>query len=105
MKAQSWSCCGSRAVESSSDKGEAVNGGKGTDRREPAFACWDWCSGASPGDSRGRIRFGFLLMLLGLLWLGGASGRLQAEFVWPLTVVTIGLWLAFLSRIRWKRKN
>jgi hypothetical protein len=105
MTAQAWDCCGGRTAESRSDEGTVVQEAKETNRHESSFACWDWCSGARSGDRRGGIRFGFLLILLGLLWLGGALGWLQAEILRPLTVIAIGLWLAFFSRIRWKRKN
>ena len=105
MTAQAWSCRGEDKTESRFDDGSAAQGGKETNRHESSFDCWDWCSGTRTGDRRGGVRFGFLLILLGLLWLGGALGWLQSEVIWPLTVIAIGLWLAIFSRIRWKRKN
>ena len=105
MKTQAWGCCGGRTAESRSDEGATVQEAKQTSRHESSFDCWDWCSGARSGDRRGGIRFGFLLILLGLLWLGGAVGWLQAEIIRPFTVIIIGLWFAIFSRIRWKRKN
>jgi hypothetical protein len=105
MTVQSWGCCGSGAAGSRSDEDAAGQEDRGANRHASSFPCWDWCSGARSGNRRGGIRFGYLLMMLGLLWLGGALGWLQSEVVWPLTVITFGLWLAFLSRIRWKRED
>ncbi len=98
--------CGAGDNRERLDRGEAAPGEVGAaESRDSRSSCWDWCAGSGGDDRRGGIRFGFLLILLGLLWLGGAVGRLPEEAIGPLTVLIIGLWLAVLSRIRWKGKG
>ncbi len=104
MASQTKGCCGEEREREAKDR--ALDDGAAENQvRESGSNCWDWCMGGGKDDGRGGIRFGFLLILLGLLWLGGAVGWIREELIWPLTVLSFGLWLAVLSRIRWKRKR
>ena len=98
-------CCGGETAGNRSGGELAGTDAERAQRRGSAFPCWDWCMGGTADGRRAGIRFGFLLILLGLIWLGGALGRLPADSVWPLTVITVGLWLAVFGRLRWKRKS
>ena len=101
MTTQAPGCCGNMTKDDPSAAAEANE----VERGESNRTCWDWCISSGEEQRRGSIRFGFLLILLGLIWLGGAVGRLPESTIWPLTAITIGLWLAVISRIRWKRNS
>jgi hypothetical protein len=105
MGSRVWGCSGGETRHNASHAESAANEIKKAQSRKAFFNCWDWCMGGSRDRERGRIRFGFMLIMLGLLWLAGVGGWLPPDSMFPLTVITIGLWLAVLSRIRWKRKT
>ncbi len=64
--------------------------------------CRSWSFGRNS-----RIRFGVLLVIIGLIWLGARMGYIPAEwfhsgFFWPAVVILIGAWIVVKSRIRRK---
>ncbi|NQU08607.1 MAG: hypothetical protein HQ583_08600 [Candidatus Abyssubacteria bacterium] len=105
MGTNAWGCCGAeekdRAArsESSAEKIEKVR----TQKTDPG--CWHWCTGGGGKDRQSGIPFGFLLIVLGAFWLAGEVGWLSEATVWPLVLVTVGLWVTVLSRVRFNRKN
>lgn len=105
MASRSWNCCGGGAREPRREEGATAQAAEETTRRASAFDCWDWCAGGRSGSTRGGIGFGYVLIVLGLLWLGGVLGWIRAEIIWPVFVIVVGLWLAVFSRIRWRRKS
>ena len=53
------------------------------------------------------IRFGIMLVIIGLVWLGARTGYvpvewLHSELFWPSVVIFIGSWIVVKSMIRRK---
>jgi len=44
-----------------------------------------------------RARFGILLIVIGLLWLGQRIGWFLPEFFGPLVLLTLGVWMIATS--------
>ena len=47
-----------------------------------------------------RMRFGILLVLMGLVWLGSRAGWFDHALVGPLMVVLAGAWLVGVSMVK-----
>ena len=105
MGTNAWGCCGAekkdRAArsESSAEKTEKTR----TQKTDPG--CRHWCTKGGGKDRQSGIPFGFLLIVLGAFWLAGEVGWLSEATVWPLVLVTVGLWVTVLGRVRFNRKN
>lgn len=64
--------------------------------------CRNWCS-----IGNRSVRFGILLVIIGLVWLGARMGFLpvewfHSEFFWPAVLVIFGSWIVLKSLIRRK---
>ena len=44
-----------------------------------------------------RMRFGVLLILIGLLWLSALAGWIAGDLFCPFTMILIGLWICIPS--------
>jgi hypothetical protein len=69
------------------------------------FDCWECCTGWAGTDRHSGIRLGILLIVVGLLWFGRTVGWLQPDYVWPLFIAIIGIWIIFPHLVRRKRKT
>lgn len=70
-----------------------------------ASLCRSWCK-----TRNSRLRFGVLLVIVGLVWFGARMGFLpvewfHSELFWPGVVVMVGSWIVFKSLIRRKYDN
>jgi putative Mn2+ efflux pump MntP len=44
-----------------------------------------------------RVRFGILLIVIGVLWLGQRAGWVPLEIFGPLVLLTLGVWMIVTS--------
>ena len=47
-----------------------------------------------------RMRFGILLVLMGLVWMGSRAGWFDHALLGPLMVVLVGAWLVGVSMVK-----
>jgi hypothetical protein len=47
-----------------------------------------------------RVRFGILLIVIGLLWLGQKAGWVPLEIFGPLVLLTFGVWMIVTSYLQ-----
>jgi hypothetical protein len=72
-----------------------------TDRETHKNMCYACCGPMFSHDKAGfRIRFGILLLLIGLIWYGSRIGWIDFAWLrtvhfWPLVVIMIGGWLIY----------
>jgi 1,4-dihydroxy-2-naphthoate octaprenyltransferase len=74
---------------------------------EYRYTCCDWrqwCKGRFSG-----IRFGILLVVIGLFWHGSRAGWFPTEWLhsdifWPSVMIFIGVWILLRSVFKRKRK-
>jgi hypothetical protein len=67
--------------------------------------CKSWCA-----NRNSSIRFGVLLVIIGLIWLGAKAGFLpvewfHSELFWPSVVIFFGSWITLKNIIRRKYHN
>jgi hypothetical protein len=67
--------------------------------------CKSWCA-----NRNSSIRFGVLLVIIGLIWLGAKTGFLpvewfHSELFWPSVVIFFGSWITLKNIIRKKYHN
>ncbi len=61
------------------------------------MCCGSWGHHRNPAA---KLKIGFLLVVIGLLWLGARGGvfdftRMQAIYFWPMMVVLCGAWMVY----------
>jgi hypothetical protein len=47
-----------------------------------------------------RVRFGILLIVIGVLWLGQRAGWVPLDIFGPLVLLTIGIWMIVTSYLQ-----